>query len=592
LFARSVPQAEGFSESYPLIEDLTWSGRFLDQRFLTKIEKEDWFRITRSVVDSLTDVVIESAVRRMPPSWFAKEGERLISELKQRRDNLFEASVEFYDVIFSYPSIWLSDKGEYVHILQSDTASHLNVFAYKKKKKGKLLFSRTFYRNETSELRIYMQGGKDKFRVEGCSRNAITLRITGDKGKDIFEDKTTDSPHFLSAKTIHFYDSGKKTKASTTANSTLHKEKVAEPKTYNPETDNYNEKYEQLQRDKGYDWKIAPWFGYTSDEGLLLGIGPRLYKFGFRKAPYEYQVTFRGAFAFGPQKSRFDVSYSFPTLQNKLLVTFYHLNTELEFHSFYGLGNTTRYSEQKFKDGFYQIDMETILFQVHFDYKLTPDLTLRVTPFYRYLELKLSEETILSSQALTPFDITKHLGTDFSLFYDSRDNHIQPYYGFTTKFSNKIFYESRKSTTVNLEADFRIYSTLNFFKPTTIAFQTYYAHVFGDESPFYDAVYLGGESNMRTYRYKRFSGDKVISFSGEIRQQLFPLNIVLPSTFGINLLYEVGRVYLKGESSNHWHKGTGVGGFLSFFDRSFVVNFTYTSNKEEQLYLIKTQYSF
>ena len=54
-----VPQAEHFSEEYPLMLDLTWSGQFLDRHLLSGLSKEVWDSVTDSIAIALTDSVIK-----------------------------------------------------------------------------------------------------------------------------------------------------------------------------------------------------------------------------------------------------------------------------------------------------------------------------------------------------------------------------------------------------------------------------------------------------------------------------------------------------------------------------------------------------
>ena len=62
-----VPQLNNFGKDYPQIEDLTWNGRFLDRRVLTELSKTTWDSVTFFVKLKITDEVIDSAIKRLPP---------------------------------------------------------------------------------------------------------------------------------------------------------------------------------------------------------------------------------------------------------------------------------------------------------------------------------------------------------------------------------------------------------------------------------------------------------------------------------------------------------------------------------------------
>jgi len=78
--------------------------------------------------------------------------------------------------------------------------------------------------------------------------------------------------------------------------------------------------------------------------------------------------------------------------------------------------------------------------------------------------------------------------------------------------------------------------------------------------PFFEAAFVGGSDNVRGLRTQRYAGDASVFGSAELRARLGRYYIILPGTFGVLALGDVGRVYLEGESSDTWHTGYG-GGF-------------------------------
>ncbi len=250
----AVPQIEPFREDYRQVNDLTWSGRFLDRRFLVSIDAAAWDSVTTFVQIRLTDQVIEDAVHRMPDEWFAKEGERLIHILKMRRDGLPEISREYYEMITKYVSIYTSNKRECAEIKRLDD-DRVEVLIYKKdkqtgEKKGEPFFSKTFHRDYTKEIRIDLLGGDDTAVISGEVDRSITVIITGGKGNNEIIDQSVVHGYFLSITPFYaadtksiIYDSGKKSRIIMGPSSKLITDKPPEPKPFNPETDNINEKY-------------------------------------------------------------------------------------------------------------------------------------------------------------------------------------------------------------------------------------------------------------------------------------------------------------------------------------------------------------
>ncbi len=114
--SKAVRQLEGFSDAYPSMEYLTWSGRFLDRRILPWIPKDEWQSVTLDLQTQLTDSAIDFAIKQMPPEWYAMEGELLAKQLKSRRDKLFDASMEFRELVFEVADVWLTDEDEVIEL--------------------------------------------------------------------------------------------------------------------------------------------------------------------------------------------------------------------------------------------------------------------------------------------------------------------------------------------------------------------------------------------------------------------------------------------------------------------------------------------
>ncbi len=178
-----VPQLVHFDYNYPQIEDLSWSGRFLDRRYLPAITKAEWDSVTSFVQRKLTNDLIESAVKKMPPELYPLAGEELIGKLKSRRDKLKKASDEYFRRINKYLDIYGTKYNDSLHVSRiSDEYTSVRLWSKgKKNKKYKLIFERVFTTSITKEIRIYLylEEGDDKAFVSGRVDDGILLRIIG-----------------------------------------------------------------------------------------------------------------------------------------------------------------------------------------------------------------------------------------------------------------------------------------------------------------------------------------------------------------------------------------------------------------------------
>ena len=100
----------------------------------------------------------------------------------------------------------------------------------------------------------------------------------------------------------------------------------------------------------------------------------------------------------------------------------------------------------------------------------------------------------------------------------------------------------------------------------TLALRAGGKRVWGDY-PFQEAAYIGGHTTVRGFRSQRFGGDGSLYGNAELRLPLGRFLLLLPGEMGVFGLADVGRVYLKGETSDTWHTAFGGGLWFSFINR-------------------------
>jgi hemolysin activation/secretion protein len=103
--------------------------------------------------------------------------------------------------------------------------------------------------------------------------------------------------------------------------------------------------------------------------------------------------------------------------------------------------------------------------------------------------------------------------------------------------------------------------------------------VWGDY-PFHEAAYLGGADTVRGLRAQRFAGDGALFGNAELRMALGRFSLLLPGDVGLFALGDVGRVFLKGESSRTWHTAVGGGVWLSFLERANTLSLAVARSEE------------
>ncbi len=105
-------------------------------------------------------------------------------------------------------------------------------------------------------------------------------------------------------------------------------------------------------------------------------------------------------------------------------------------------------------------------------------------------------------------------------------------------------------------------------------------------TPWYDLAFIGGLRSLRGWRTQRFAGDASLYGSGELRLDLFDYRLLFPSTFGILGLYDIGRVWVDGESPGGWHTWYGGGIWIALRGTRSTLSIAYaTSTEDSGLYV-------
>ena len=81
---------------------------------------------------------------------------------------------------------------------------------------------------------------------------------------------------------------------------------------------------------------------------------------------------------------------------------------------------------------------------------------------------------------------------------------------------------------------------------------------------FFQAGYLSGTDNLRGLRRYRFAGDKLAFNNTDLRLRIVDFKgYLFPGSLGLVAFHDIGRVWVKGETSSAWHNGFGGGLWLA-----------------------------
>jgi hemolysin activation/secretion protein len=100
---------------------------------------------------------------------------------------------------------------------------------------------------------------------------------------------------------------------------------------------------------------------------------------------------------------------------------------------------------------------------------------------------------------------------------------------------------------------------------------------------YFQALNFGANNDLKGFRKNRFAGNSTFYSGIEMRVKLFDVNsFILPGTLGLTGFYDIGRVWLKNESSKAWHGGYGAGFYFIPFNL-FVISASAGFSENEKM---------
>lgn len=187
LFA--MKHINGFKKESRGLKNLNFKSWQFDKTFLNELDAESWRNVILGFQNSLTDDVIERAVKKLPQEIFSINGPALENRLKNRRNTLLKNAIKYYQFISSTVNISGTEENELFEIKQSNksnTGIIISVYRVKEGQVGKKIYERIFEHNDTKYIILAGLGGDDQFIIDQRVASKIKIKIEGGEGKDFF----------------------------------------------------------------------------------------------------------------------------------------------------------------------------------------------------------------------------------------------------------------------------------------------------------------------------------------------------------------------------------------------------------------------
>ncbi|RMG22271.1 MAG: hypothetical protein D6732_26010, partial [Methanobacteriota archaeon] len=578
---RANPTWVKFEESYPSVKGLTRNGWEIDRQFLAELEKSTWDSLVSVLQSELTDSVIEKAVQRLPEPYYESIGSFLAKALKSRRNKLPHFATQYYRLITHEPEIQATDEDEFLEIQHADNGV-LTVKIYLKHQSAEVYaqpyFERTFFPEETEEVRIYLHGGDDKIEVKG-QHPQIAVRIEGGGGDDFYICHSSE----LGKKTW-FYDFRGKNSFEQAKGTKIDTRPFKRPAATGVTVDKY-------ALDWGEQTISFPIFSINPDLGAYGGVVARRRYFGYRKYPFESQHSISVMIASNGVKPLLAYNGLFHHFLSKVDGILNMEYSGLNVIRFHGYGNKT---PSPYSDDFYKVEHSEFLFRpgVAYTWKQTtplaepsthkpnqPTFTVGLGVVLRYSTTPLEDN---ADRFIATFDPPVYgsqtfgqVGVELSFQFDSRDNPGYPAKGWFFNLTGNIYpgIWDVETPFKTLRGEISTYITPHTLASATLAFRAGGKKIWG-RFPFHEAAYLGGAEDLRGFWKNRFAGDGSLYGNSELRIPLLKTRFLFPGTLGLLGAYDIGRVYYKNDpgGSGKWHYGIGGGVWWSFLHNREVLS--------------------
>lgn len=565
-----IPHFQGFGHSYGDLKGLNDKAITLDRRFTSELTRRDWIEIADSVRAALSDKVIDEAVRALPPPIHELRGHETASILKSRRNDLTSIAERHYRMTNRDVDVVGSDKHERFEVTDQGDGT-TRVVVRKTTKEGVVrmtVYDRVFQPEETKEIRLYGQDGRDQFIVEGSS-GAIRLRAIGGAGEDRFVNEGPDER----PRTI-FYD-------SESGNTWRVGERTTRRISADPSINFYDPGYE-------YD-RMLPILAFETNNthGVVLGGGTQIIRHGFRRDPYAHSHRISAEVASRTMGVVLDYSGHVTSVFGR-----WNAGLNAEFRSwnnlrnFYGLGNETQ------EDARNLVQFGTASLAPSIDRRVGAAAIVQVGPVLDYARVSEETENVALPASLT-FGENWRAGVTAQFLLDGRDDVANPTEGvrWDTRIGLYAVTGPSDERYASAQTVFSAYATPSYTPQVTLALRAGGAHILGD-FPFYAASVLGGDDNLRGFRSSRFGGRSSLFQNLEARLAVLRFSTyVVPGHLGIIAFVDNGRVWADGEQSRAWHQSYGGGVWIRVFER-FILSGTYGESEESTAFVLTSGFQF
>lgn len=591
----AMRKLQKFEEDIRDIEGQNFNARFVDRSYLTELSKEQWIAVADSMKIAITDELIDEAIKLLPEESYALEGAYITAILKERRNKLDEFAARYYEVLAREVDIVGSHKDEYFDVVRlNDEETEVTIYDIKKGKKRKkhILYRRIFKTSETKEIRLYGLQGNDKYHVSGKVKDGIMVRIISGREKDkvVVKDRVSGL-----RKMVKVYEATEKRKKE--------KNKLK----LGPEAKDYtNKKAVAMEYDrKAFKYHVGlPLISveYNKDDGIFIGGGTSITRFGFKKEPFKNKQKFLANYAAVTNAYKLNYTSVFTgIIGNWDIANSIDVKSPQYRFNYFGSGNETERfvsDDDDIDRQLYQFNIQFMDFQTGLQRTIDDIHTFNIDLTYSIINpnSELLSQDIPEVRSLIRDDFGRQVYASIGFRYqmENVDHRGLPNRGIRFQFGANYKNEIQRDefSFIQLKSQVSFYLPIYLSrKNTTLALRMGGAHNIGDYD-FYDSNFIGGTEEFRGVRKNRFAGTSSVYNNIELRVDLFDFaKHILPTTMGVLVFNDNAIVLVDDENSNEWHRSLGAGVYFSPLGQLAISGF-YSKSDDDNLFNLTFGYFF
>ena len=552
------PVLGNFNDTIPRVKYGLFKTRFIQQYPDAQFTYTHWMQVVNEFTKAETDQVLEEGLKHLPKAVYDLRHDRLLAQLKKRRDRIPAAMSEYFYFINRIVDIRASDKDEQITITDAPEKG-MRIVMEKINKNGKNkepLMDIVYNPSITSEIRLYLSDGDDKVLINN-STSPIKLRVIGAKGNKSYEVQQTN-------KSVQFY--GRKDSVTISGQSgRLHK---------HLSNDTLNTHF---QSSNPYNlWTPLATGMINKDDGFLLGLGFRYTgRDGFRKLPYSTIQEVMVTHSF--ETNAFRISYGgqwIRAIGSADITVNALINSPNNTMNFFGQGNQSVLDKTGDYKKFYRTRFDSYLIDPALRWHTGKGSTISAGPSLQYYHFNSADNigrSINQPGLIKSYDSTNlskdkiHIGLIVNFISNRRDNQTLPTAGYYLNLKAQAYagVNSNSRNYAQFKPEFTYYQKVDSAARLVLSDRIGGGLSAGDPA-FYQSMFLGGQGNLLGYLQNRFSGQQMAFNNFQARYKIANLaGYILPGQIGITGFYDIGRVWIDDEHNNVWHQGTGGGIYFS-----------------------------